>query len=109
MDKNLISTLFKKKVLNTDVLGYSGEVFLFIWAKKNINKNKLSIIYFIKDNNILSALASGIISVILLFYFVLNGYINFDSLLLNREQNIFLLIIFPSTSNPPRPRSSSSS
>ena len=94
MDKNLISTLFKKKVLNTDVLGYSGEVFLFIWAKKNINKNKLSIIYFIKDNNILSALASGIISVILLFYFVLNGYINFDSLLLNREQNIFLLIIF---------------
>lgn len=94
MDKNLISTLFKKKVLNTDVLGYSGEVFLFIWAKKNINKNKLSIIYFIKDNNILSALASGIISVILLFYFVLNGYIHFDSLLLNREQNIFLLIIF---------------
>ena len=58
IDKNLIRTLFKKKVLNTDVLGYSGEVFLFIWAKKYINKNRSNIIYLIKDNNILSALAS---------------------------------------------------
>ena len=93
IDKNLIRTLFKKKVLNTDVLGYSGEVFLFIWAKKYINKNRSNIIYFIKDNNILSALASGIISIILLFYFILNGSIHFDNLFLNKEQNIFLLII----------------
>ena len=93
LGKNLISTLFKKKVLNTDIVGYSGEVYLFIWAKENINKNKSSIIFFIKDNNILSALASGVISITLLIYFILNGYINFDNLLLNIEKNIFLLAI----------------
>tara|TARA_B100000575_G_C23143622_1_gene666647 strand:+ start:2932 stop:3840 length:909 start_codon:yes stop_codon:yes gene_type:complete len=93
IDKKLIRALFKKKVLNTDVVGYSGEVFLFIWAKENINKNKSSIIYFIKDNNILSALASGVVSITLLLYFILNGYINFDNIFLNNEKNYFLLSI----------------
>lgn len=90
--KNLIRTLFKKKVLNTDVIGYSGEVFLYIWAKKNIPLDKSHLFKYIKDNNILSSLASGLISIVLLLYFIIYGYINID-FILDRYQNFFLLII----------------
>ena len=96
--KKLIRALFKKKVLNTDVLGYSGEVFLFIWAKENINQNKSSIISFIKDNNIISSLSSGIISFALLLYFIINGYINIDYIYFLKDRKIvlyfFTIIIF---------------
>ena len=95
-DWSLIRILFKKKVLNTDIIGYSGEIFLYNWAKKNVYKNKSKIIYYIKDNNIISSLASWIISVVLLLYFISNGYINIDDIFLDKNKNtmVFYLCLF---------------
>ena len=53
----------QKKVLNTDVLGYSGEFYLFYWAKDKLKIPSVEAMKFIKDNNILSSLSSTFISV----------------------------------------------
>lgn len=66
----------QKKVLNTDVLGYSGEFYLFYWAKEKLKIPAVEAMKFVKDNNILSSLSSTFISVILLIFFLTQGYIN---------------------------------
>jgi hypothetical protein len=92
-DISLIKTLFIKKVLNTDVIGYSGEFFLYIWANEKLKKNKSDIIIFIKDNNIVSSLSSWFISAILIFLFFMYGYINIDYLISNIGKKIFILLL----------------
>lgn len=66
----------QKKVLNTDVLGYSGEFYLFYWAKEKLGKQPVDAMKFIKDNNILSSLSSTFVSVVLLIFFLTQGYID---------------------------------
>jgi positive regulator of sigma E activity len=66
----------QKKVLNTDVVGYSGELFLYMWAKKYLKDPAKQVFIFIKDNNVLSSLASGIVTIFLLIFFISKGYIN---------------------------------
>ncbi len=68
----------QKKVLNTDVLGYSGEFYLFYWAKDKLKIPAVEAMKFVKDNNILSSLSSTFISVILLIFFLTQGYINIE-------------------------------
>lgn len=74
--KDSFPIFIQKKVLNTDVVGYSGEFFLYMWAKKYLKHPAKDVLLFIKDNNVLSSLASGIVTVFLLIYFISNGYIN---------------------------------
>ncbi|MGM0589307.1 MAG: hypothetical protein ACQETE_12875 [Bacteroidota bacterium] len=74
--KDALAVFVQKKVLNTDVLGYSGEFYLFYWARNKLGIEAGAAMKFIKDNNILSSVASTIISFSLLLFFVLEGYIN---------------------------------
>ena len=92
-DISLIKILFNKKVLNTDVIGYSGEVFLYIWAKDKIKKDKSDLIIFIKDNNIISSLSSWFISATLLFLFIIYGHVNIDYILAVIEKKILILLL----------------
>ena len=85
--------LNEKKVLNTDVIGYSGEVFLYVWAKDKLIKDKSDLIIFIKDNNIISSLSSWFISTTLLFLFFVYGYINIEYILYNIEKKILILAL----------------
>ncbi len=66
----------QKKVLNTDVVGYSGELYLYHWARKTLGIPTREAIKYIKDNNVLSSLASTLITLILLYYFITQGYID---------------------------------
>lgn len=66
----------KKKVLNQEVLGYSGEAYFYLWAKENLAENSKKILGIVKDNTILSALASTLTSVILLSVFA--GLVDVD-------------------------------
>lgn len=66
----------QKKVLNTDVVGYSGEFFLFHWARNTLGINGKDAAKYVKDNNILSSVASTFITIILVYYFVMSGYIS---------------------------------
>lgn len=74
--KDSLPVFIQKKVLNTDVVGYSGEFYLYLWAKKYVSDPAKEVALFIKDNNVLSSLASGIVTIFLLIFFVSKGYIN---------------------------------
>lgn len=52
--------LVRKRVLNTDVLGYSGEVYLYLWARRQTDCPDGHLLHTIKDNTILSSLASTV-------------------------------------------------
>ncbi|MCZ6705257.1 MAG: hypothetical protein O6942_05095 [Bacteroidetes bacterium] len=49
---------FKKRVYNNDLLNYSGEVYFYLWAEKSFGFPKRRVLGTIKDNNIVSAIAS---------------------------------------------------
>lgn len=66
-----------KKIYNKDVIGYSGEVYFYLWAKKHLKLSHSESFSTIKDNNIISSVASTIFSLALLAVFALSGQIRF--------------------------------
>lgn len=72
----LLPAFLRKKVLNMDVVGYSGEVYLYMWVKKQLKTDQKEPLLYIKDNNILSSVASTFVTIILLFVYVQLGSIN---------------------------------
>ena len=78
----------QKKVLNMDVLGYSGEFYLFYWAKDKLKIGSVEAMKFIKDNNILSSVSSTFVSVVLLIFFLTQGYIDIEKYLPQIENNL---------------------
>lgn len=63
----------KKRVLNSDVVGYSGEVYLFMWARRKLSLGEGHILRIIKDNTIISSAGSTLIAIGLLSVFFLTG------------------------------------
>lgn len=83
----------QKKVFNADVLGYSGEVYLFYWAKEKLKIPSDKAFHFIKDNNILSSISSTSVSIVLLIFFFTQGYLNpLDYLPSGDNTYLYLLI-----------------
>lgn len=70
-----IPTFIIKRVYNKDVIGYSGEVYFFVWAKQNLNLDDKEVLVTIKDNNIISSIASTLVSIGLLSIFVFTGQV----------------------------------
>jgi len=71
----------KKKVLNSDVLGYSGEAYFYVWGKKHLKENDKYIFNVIKDNNIISSFASTLMAVLLLTIFTYTGQVNLSEII----------------------------
>ena len=67
--KKTFIIFIKKKVINTDVFGYAGEVYFVYWVKNNLKIPVGDAFTFIKDNNVLSSISSTAVSLILLFFF----------------------------------------
>lgn len=63
----------KKRVYNKDFLGYSGEVYLYAWARRHIGLPPRALLSAIKDNTIVSSAASTVFSVGLLLVFFAVG------------------------------------
>ncbi len=78
---DIFPVLIKKRVFNKEVLNYSGEANLFLWAKDKLDKSRREILVDIKDNTIVSSLASMLVSLTLLSTFLLIGVIPFELLL----------------------------
>ena len=72
--------LLQKRVYNRDVLNYSGEAHLFLWAKKNVNHPARRILRDMKDNAIISSLTSLALAVTLLGIFLFAGLVPFEVL-----------------------------
>lgn len=71
----------KKRVLNRDVIGYSGEIFFFSWARRRFETTDAHLAKTIRDNNIISSAASTLVAVVLLAIFLFLGQISITDLI----------------------------
>ena len=55
-----LGAFLRKRVYNSAVLGYSGEVGLMVWARSRVERSDVQIAHAIKDANILSAMVSAV-------------------------------------------------
>lgn len=70
------SAFLIKRILNKDVLGYSGEVYLYSWARDHVPLSDGAIMKTVRDMNILSAAASTGVAVVLITIFAFKGRLN---------------------------------
>jgi hypothetical protein len=70
----LFPPMLKKRVYNKDVMSYSGEVYLYLWGSAQLPEwSEMDLLHSIKDNAILSSVASTSVSLGLLGFFLLEG------------------------------------
>jgi hypothetical protein len=72
----VIPAIQQKRVYNSEVAGYSGEFFLFMWARKNTDRKESDIWRSIKDNTIISSMSTTSFAILLLVYFLSAGELN---------------------------------
>ena len=90
--KDGIRPFITKKIFNAEVVGYSGEVYLYSWAKKKFNLPNNQLFGPIKDNAILSSVVSNITILIVLLIFTLTTDIDiFNALNLSRDK-LFIIV-----------------
>jgi len=70
-----------KKIYNSDVITYSGEVYLYYWAKSQQTHSNKYIASVIRDNNILSTLSSTVIAIVLIGVFLTVGHITIHEII----------------------------
>ncbi len=75
----------KKRVLNKDVLGYSGDVYLYLWARQKVSLSEREIRGAVKDNAIVSSAASTLFAVSVLVGLVLTGQVVWAARLAGQE------------------------
>ena len=63
----------KKRVYNKDVLSYSGDVYLYFWARERLKRPGREIMHAIKDNAIVSSVTSTLVAFGLLAAFLMSG------------------------------------
>ncbi|MDR8391762.1 hypothetical protein NC796_11450 [Aliifodinibius sp. S!AR15-10] len=68
-----LPVFIKKRIYNKTVAGYSGEFVVFGWGRKRGFANDKELFKVIRDNNIMSSLASSAVVYALLLGFVLSG------------------------------------
>ncbi len=83
----------KKRIFNKDVMGYSGEVYFYSWARKNVGLTDGDIGRTIRDNNILSFIASTLVALVLVLLFLFIGEINVMRII--EEYSWTYLLIIP--------------
>lgn len=71
----LLPALLRKRVLNNDVLGYSGEAYFSVWAQRHTNLGYRQVLETIKDNTIISSVASTSVAFLLLAIFFFAGQV----------------------------------
>lgn len=81
----------KKRILNKSVLGYSGEVYLFNWARKTIDGELTKLGEVIRDYNILSAAASNTVTLLVLGVFLYVGQAQITDLIGQPDPIYFII------------------
>jgi len=79
--RDLWPVLFRKRVLNSDLVNYSGEAYFFLWAQRRVPHPTRQILGTIKDNAIASTIGSWSSALVLLGVFLYTGQIELVDLL----------------------------
>jgi len=70
---SLFAACMRKRIYNSALVGYSGEVFLMIWARSRVGRPDRELAHEIKDTNILSAIVSNCVTAALIIYLLFRG------------------------------------
>jgi hypothetical protein len=81
--RKLFKAFLTKRVYNEEVMGYSGEFYLFMWARKYLDKRDWEILKNVRDNNIISAISSNLVAFTLVGILVFTGIIDIEELIGN--------------------------
>lgn len=68
-----VGVFIRKRVFNSAFVGYSGELYLFVWARRRLGLPAKRAAHGVKDNAVLSALASAAVTAGLLVAFWISG------------------------------------
>ena len=71
--------ILRKRFIN-DMLDYSGEVYFFFWAKRNLSLNKGLLLHAVKDSNILSVSAGFTMVWLMLLALTMSGLVKLPAL-----------------------------
>ncbi len=85
------SAFVRKRILNKDVLGYSGEVYIYAWAKHRLGLPSSAVLRDVRDQNIVSSVASTMVAVLFLVVFLYAGQLSITDLL-DRSRATVLLV-----------------
>ena len=88
-----IMIFLKKRVFNKSVMEYSGELQLFTWARKKFNISDKEVFRVIRDNNIMSSVASTFVAFSLLLAFLLGDQITLMKYLKNNSNLITIAAV----------------
>lgn len=73
---SLLSATLKKRVYDKDVLGHSGDVYMYVWGRANTEHDDMTLLHHVKDNAIMSSIASTLVAGVILVVFLFAGYIS---------------------------------
>ncbi len=82
----------QKKILNTEVVSYSGEGYLYLWGKNNLKESNRHVFNVIKDNNIISAFSSTVMALLLLPMFIYFSDVPFLEVIQISEKTLYLAV-----------------
>lgn len=71
--RDLLVSMLKKRVVNKDVVGYGGELYLILWVSRLLGRGKREITGVVKDNAVLSFAAITAWTIGLLCYLLYTG------------------------------------
>ena len=69
-----LPTFLRKRIYNEIVIDYSGEAYLYLWAKRTLGLADGKLLSTIKDVNVLSGVASNAVTMVLVIGFAAGGY-----------------------------------
>lgn len=81
----LFPAMLKKRVYDKDVLSRSGDVYAYFWARTNVHHTDRELLHHVKDNAIVSSVASTFLAVGLLGIFLAAGYIPLPEFIARHE------------------------
>lgn len=69
-----LPTFLRKRIYNEIVIDYSGEAYLYLWARRMLGETDRKLLSTIKDVNLLSGVASNAVTLALVIAFAAGGY-----------------------------------
>lgn len=88
--REIFPVILKKRVFNKEVVNYSGEANLFMWARQRLDRPGRLVFRDIKDNTILSSLTSMFMAATLLSTFLVTGVLPLE-VLTSRVETAWLI------------------
>lgn len=85
-----VAAIFKMCVYNNDVLGNSGEVYLFVWARERLGLPAVAVLRTIKDNAIVAWACDSVVSLSLPGLLVVLGLLPAAVVLGSAERSVAL-------------------